>query len=96
MQGIGIYSAAMTGIAAAGEVGALAHGEELHPNGYYDHGLGGRVISDFSKLPEGFSGDVISAPDYGAGHYEKKGGDIYKDGKLLHIIKDGQLVSGGA
>ena len=94
---IGMFSALMTGIAVIGELNALSKGEELNPNGYYDYGLGGRIISDFAKLPEGFSSQVIGAPGgYGGGFYEKKNGDIYKDGKLLHIIKDGQLVSGGA
>ena len=84
-------------MAGAGELWALAKGEDLHPNGYYDYGLGGRIISDFSKLPEGFSGNIISAPGgYGPGFYEKKNGDIYKDGKLLHIMIEGKLVSGGA
>ena len=82
--------------AAYKELGALDKGEDLTPKGYYDYGIGGRIINDFKKLPEGFSSDVISAPGYGPGHYEKRNGDIYKDGKLLHIMQDGQLVSGGA
>ena len=40
---------------------------------------------------------MIGAPDgYGGGFYEKRNGDIYKNGKLLHIVKDGRPVSGGA
>ncbi|MFD7874399.1 SpvB/TcaC N-terminal domain-containing protein [Streptomyces sp. NPDC059766] len=79
------------------EIQALVQGKDLTPNGYYDYGLGGRVINDFKKLPEGFSSSVISAPDgYGPGFYEKRNGDIYKDGKLLHIMQEGRLVSGGA
>jgi RHS repeat-associated protein len=97
VKGIGIFSTLGTVVAGAGELWALAKGEDLHPNGYYDYGLGGRIISDFSKLPEGFSGNIISAPGgYGPGFYEKKNGDIYKDGKLLHIMIEGKLVSGGA
>jgi hypothetical protein len=92
-----MFSMLMTGIAVIGEINALSKGEELNPNGYYDYGLGGRIISDFAKLPEGFSSHVIHAPGgYGGGFYEKRNGDIYKDGKLLHIFKDGRLVSGGA
>jgi RHS repeat-associated protein len=77
------------------ELEALAKGQDLTPKGYSDYGLGGRVIWDFKKLPEGFSSDAIS-PDYGTGHYEKRNGDVYKDGKLLHIMQGGHLVSGGA
>lgn len=95
--GIGLFSLAMTAVATYRELMALARGEDLTPNGYYDYGLGGRIINDFGKLPEGFSSHCISAPDgYGPGFYEKKNGDIYKDGKLLHIISGGKLISGGA
>ncbi len=97
VKGIGMFSMLMSAVAVIGELRALSRGEELHPNGYYDYGLGGRIISDFSKLPEGFSSHVIDAPGgHGSGFYEKKNGDIYKDGKLLHIMEGGKLVSGGA
>jgi hypothetical protein len=94
---IGIFSFAMTAVGAYRDLKALARGEDLTPDGYYDHGLGGRTINDFGKLPEGFSSHCISAPGgYGAGFYEKKNGDIYLDGKLLHIFSGGKLISGGA
>lgn len=68
--------------AAYQEIKTLSRGEDLYPNGYYDYGLGGRIITDFDKLPEGFSSSVIMAPNgYGPGFYEKKNGVIYKNGK---------------
>ena len=79
-----MISTLMTGVAAIGELIALSKGEELNPNGYYDYGLGGRIISDFGKLPEGFSSHVIGAPGgHGSGFYEKRNGNIYKDGKFI-------------
>jgi hypothetical protein len=40
---------------------------------------------------------VIAGPGgYGAGFYEKRNGNIYKDGKQLEIIQNGKVVSFGA
>jgi RHS repeat-associated protein len=77
------------------EIEALTQGEDLTPKGYTDYGLGGRIITDFAKLPDGFSSTAISAPGgYGAGFYEKRDGKIYKDGKLLlDVTKDGKVSS---
>jgi hypothetical protein len=84
--------------AAYRELDALEKGQDLTPNGYWDYGVGGRMINDFEKLPEGFGSHCISArhpngQELGPGFYEKKNGDIYKDGKL-QFMSQGRLFSG--
>jgi RHS repeat-associated protein len=97
VNGLGVALHVLDIYTAYKELETELKGGDLHPDGYYDMGLGGRIITDFKKLPEGFSSHVISGPPgYGPGLYEKRNGDIYKDGKLQHIIQNGQLVSGGA
>ncbi|MGW4339248.1 SpvB/TcaC N-terminal domain-containing protein [Rhodococcus koreensis] len=65
------------------EIEALRRGEDLTPEGTLGYGPGLTIINDFNKLPEGFSG-AASSPVYGTGHYEKRNGDIYKDGILVN------------
>jgi RHS repeat-associated protein len=78
----GVLTMALDVYTAYTEIKQLQNGEDHSPDGHWGYGLGGTIINDYNKLPEGYSGSVIGAP-HGAGFYEKKDGVIYKDGQRL-------------
>jgi hypothetical protein len=66
------------------EIKALLRGEEIGIPGTSRPGIGqGTVIINYQDLPEGFSGKGNYVAPNGEGFYEKRNGNVYKDGKLV-------------
>jgi RHS repeat-associated protein len=79
---VGLLTLSLTVIGVGFELYALDQGQDLTRKDYFDYVPGGRIITDFDALPEGFSSPASSTV-FGAGFYEKKHGEIYKDGQLV-------------
>jgi hypothetical protein len=80
---VGLFSKALTILGVYSEAKAVAKGEDITPHGVIEEVPGGKVITDISKLPEGFAAHATS-PIYGSGFYEKKSGSVYLDGRAIY------------